>query len=193
MQTEQPQLTRGNQMANNKHGWRFEPGTTENTAVGWSETRTKDRRQSYLAQDSGRYQALTQVKKKQGNTSWLPGICSHRKTVLLSVNIPPHLVTPPDKWSQKQKKVTLHHLWSWYWPHHQAHILVQSMTIKISRLLRSVCVQSCAKCGFYLLSWNMKSSTGIIKSLFVYLFDVVYVFIWYSGSWNSRVTSSFLW
>ena len=67
------------------------------TAVGRSGTRTQDRRQSYLAQDSGQYQALTQVKKKQGNTLWLPGICSHRKTVLLSVNIPPHLVTPPDK------------------------------------------------------------------------------------------------
>ena len=104
MQTEQPQPIRGNQMANNKHGWGSEPGTTENTAVGWSGTRTQDRRQSYLAQDSGRYQALTQVKKKQGNTSWLPGICSHRKTVLLSVNIPPHLVTPPDKWSHKIKR-----------------------------------------------------------------------------------------
>ena len=74
------------------------------TAVGWSGTRTQDRRQSYLAQDSGRYQALTQVKKKQGNTSWLPGICSHRKTVLLSVNSPPHLVTPPDKWSHRNKR-----------------------------------------------------------------------------------------
>jgi len=104
MQTEQPQLTRGNQMANNKHGWGFEPGTTDNTAVDWSETRTQDRRQSYLAQDSGRYQALTQEKKKEGNTSWLPGICSHRKTVLLSVNIPPHLVTPPDKWSHRNKR-----------------------------------------------------------------------------------------
>lgn len=109
METEQPKLTRGNQMANNKHGSRFEPGTTENTVVGWSESRTQDRRQSYLAQDSGRYQALTQVKKKQGNTSWLPGICSHHKTVLLSVNIPPHLVTPPDKWSHKNKR-KLHYI-----------------------------------------------------------------------------------
>ena len=133
------------------------------------------------------------MKKKEGKTSWLPGICSHRKTVLLSVNIPPHLVTPPDKWSHENKR-KLRHLWSWYWPHHHRKRVSSYICLAVAvKRIRSkvwpwkhqgywavsVCeaVQS-AGSTFWVQIWNLKLGSlkvclFICLMLYMYFFDIL--------------------